>query len=1022
MRARIAILALLLVLLLSAPQFAQSGAPGPDSVSVVGNDLRFKVIQSLSVWNNTATVQVKYVNYSHSQQRLPDNYPQSLQDYFRPANSTSPYSNETMSISILPLAGAPIYFTLNGNNVTNGDGDPICNPARTDSTGVANCTMNLTGLLSCAQLTTSYRGESGARSAFQKSSESTLVCPQGSQPLSALSHTLWLGISANMYVCFPALLIMGLLLSSMYYAGRDPLSLFDITTPKIPKPGKTFKVTGGTAPMMLRSLSKTLANNARATRMDIKKVTEGYLDVYSRAMGWSKEEKAKQKSQLQKELKELMKEHAELTKKLMGADPDKYRDEIQNLVKDYLQTMERYSPNHIKQADLNRIKLDPHQMRHLKNAKDQFDKLVLKDIGEKFAMNLQIESMKKGFGARARPGGKFKRFGDKVVEGVTAGQSWTHERIEGIRVPLVGSVIRKALSVPTNIVFKGFDAMAQQRSSTLAVVGSMRDLNGALWYRAGRGKSGRLNVVGKAHRYVYEQSLLGKLYQKYHSDKETEVKGQTWAEYEKKYNVPNKKASNALDALEDHRVHSINDANNFLQLELDRLYTSFLKLNSTKGTLNPADLKRLSDIRKMEDSNAMKILRMADLLGEKGRKANNIKLAKDGKDRYPDGKTYDEHIREYAHSVAGVEGSNGLLVKLNKKTGRYVAETEGTISDEINNQVRNERFNRIRADIKKNNPGLAANEVEIEVAKELRAQKNSILDEIKDRKAIAIKEFNDKYAGISSRLTEELAHKDGEKKYCPQKESLQDKMIKFANEINIGMLKMGKSVNDAFMSMNLFGKNPTGAALTVLLGNLLFKKNGELLKGIHPFKVGNKTVSKRSDLEVSDMVVLEELFNKGSQKIQFRQAITEALNHRQNAAWNKELTKFRNEMLQVGKRGIDKVLAKPGVEVDLLEAMMISKSFGLVSAKSASFCRTSLFANLGSSAEEVSIAMSPSLKGAYVTVSDLAKLHESLERAVSRTENKLSDYGRLKSEKTTLAGPGARIPLALRKPIRKTGA
>ncbi|MCL6089055.1 MAG: hypothetical protein M1530_02720 [Candidatus Marsarchaeota archaeon] len=64
-----------------------------------------------------------------------------------------------------------------------------------------------------------------------------LVCPANAQTGSLFYLLGWSQITRNpavMAACLPLVIIMGLLMASMYYRGKDPLSLLDITTPRLP--------------------------------------------------------------------------------------------------------------------------------------------------------------------------------------------------------------------------------------------------------------------------------------------------------------------------------------------------------------------------------------------------------------------------------------------------------------------------------------------------------------------------------------------------------------------------------------------------------------------------------------------------------------------------------------------------------------------------------------------------------------------------------------------------------------------
>ncbi|MBI5051537.1 hypothetical protein HZC08_02140, partial [Candidatus Micrarchaeota archaeon] len=75
---------------------------------------------------------------------------------------------------------------------------------------------------------------------YAGASENFYLTSEGSETLKLFSKNLELGLKAkiqeNLGLCVAAFAILGLLLSSMYFSGKSPLSLLDITTPRLPSP------------------------------------------------------------------------------------------------------------------------------------------------------------------------------------------------------------------------------------------------------------------------------------------------------------------------------------------------------------------------------------------------------------------------------------------------------------------------------------------------------------------------------------------------------------------------------------------------------------------------------------------------------------------------------------------------------------------------------------------------------------------------------------------------------------------
>ena len=252
-----ALLVLALLLLSSAPRASE----GPIT------DLAYQTqISVQSVAANVAIVRITFLNLTYFSK--PDmNAARKEDDAGAAANppaAMSPTSQESQSYHADDLQGAPLYFLLEGQNVSADGSNSSCNPATSDDGGNASCTLlyyyNGTDYLkisdrkSCSSMQVIYPGETRGSIQYKPTSETFLVCPESGSALSSLGSIIMnaLESSNNLLFCFPAILIAGLLITSMYYSGRDPLSLFDLTTPRLPKT-KQARISGGSTAMAIRT-------------------------------------------------------------------------------------------------------------------------------------------------------------------------------------------------------------------------------------------------------------------------------------------------------------------------------------------------------------------------------------------------------------------------------------------------------------------------------------------------------------------------------------------------------------------------------------------------------------------------------------------------------------------------------------------------------------------------------------------------------------------------------------------------
>ncbi|VVB56475.1 Uncharacterised protein [uncultured archaeon] len=215
----------------------------------------------------------------------------------RPYGGGDQPAGDLSQTQLRPLAGAVMQVLLDGKPLTDKNGNPVCDkltaagaPGSGNAAlepGEASCyvpgglysanpnPLNRTAVAladwpTCAEVqvrlvSSPLQGKIKALHAAPQ-----IVCPSGAK-VGSLFYTLHLGDAAArsglLAACLPIFLIVGLLVASMYYRGRDPLSLFDITTPRLPTMRK-LRMKPSTMPMHLASkgrMTDRIIGRANAT-------------------------------------------------------------------------------------------------------------------------------------------------------------------------------------------------------------------------------------------------------------------------------------------------------------------------------------------------------------------------------------------------------------------------------------------------------------------------------------------------------------------------------------------------------------------------------------------------------------------------------------------------------------------------------------------------------------------------------------------------------------------------------------
>ncbi|MEM3031008.1 MAG: hypothetical protein QXH27_04695 [Candidatus Micrarchaeia archaeon] len=111
----------------------------------------------------------------------------------------------------------------------------LCGPVTTDPNGLAVCSLSgIPATSTCTNIKANYSG----REEYKPSESARLIhCPASAMPFS-LTNIFGSETQRMGYACLPLFILAGLLFSYMYVVGKSPLTLFDITTPRLPKPKK----------------------------------------------------------------------------------------------------------------------------------------------------------------------------------------------------------------------------------------------------------------------------------------------------------------------------------------------------------------------------------------------------------------------------------------------------------------------------------------------------------------------------------------------------------------------------------------------------------------------------------------------------------------------------------------------------------------------------------------------------------------------------------------------------------------
>ncbi|MFA5106479.1 MAG: hypothetical protein WC506_05990 [Candidatus Micrarchaeia archaeon] len=252
------IIGLLVLTLLLYPSFGQNvpcDICGRTTISLYYNSSSYQITAAATFVNVSSLDLLNSQDFQNDKQYLT-------------TGTGDPSSNSYgfATFDVLPLAGETLHFHF--DDPSTGAAISGCENLVTDSNGVAKCTIGTSSLAgTCKSVYVSYAGNNMAPKRLPADS-SIIVCDQNNVGVNAIGTSIANLVSdpANIVACFPISLIIGLLIASMYYSGRNPLSLFDITTPRLPKgkKAKMHKVTVGTNLLMALRLNKRQIREASA--------------------------------------------------------------------------------------------------------------------------------------------------------------------------------------------------------------------------------------------------------------------------------------------------------------------------------------------------------------------------------------------------------------------------------------------------------------------------------------------------------------------------------------------------------------------------------------------------------------------------------------------------------------------------------------------------------------------------------------------------------------------------------------
>jgi len=222
--------ALIVLMLLASAVFAQTQPSATDRtlISMAATSVSGQV-QTYKVAVHAYTISETYYRKIDDLPALQNQLDQILNDgYTDPASIEDKYD-----IELNNLARSPVYFYVDGKPAPNCPGAVL-----TDDSGMASCIISMdpavTGKEYCLPVKSEFLGSAGAKPAIT----STTLCPDNPKPTRGIGEAISSELQKpqSAMACLPLVLVLGFLISAMYFAGKNPLGLFDITTPRLPQP------------------------------------------------------------------------------------------------------------------------------------------------------------------------------------------------------------------------------------------------------------------------------------------------------------------------------------------------------------------------------------------------------------------------------------------------------------------------------------------------------------------------------------------------------------------------------------------------------------------------------------------------------------------------------------------------------------------------------------------------------------------------------------------------------------------
>jgi len=527
---------------------------------------KFNTLISVVVSNRTLDAKLIYYNMSYFSKPLPENYPKpgpndppdKLPDtFFKPPDPTKPYSQVNFSVKRMNLSNASLYFTVIVNDVTEfkvagAGGTPICDPATTNENGEAKCTVayyidasgaskEIDALETCIIAKVSFKGMSLNGYDFPSSSQSGMICPKGNNA-SAMLGTVTAGqLSANVWLCFPVIVVISLMIASMYYSGRDPLSLFDITTPRLPKV-RQFRVKASTAPQMIRSVLRKYLQMQKKMESDATKAMLMAVRVRAKKEGFSREKTADELRKAKGEVRAIFADLGKALKDAKRPTPGLTDKELSDLTRRLDTLFQKHKPGGDKNSREFRL-----WAKHYE-AVTPFIQLYN-------ATHQAMLSTKEGRGGTKN---WFTRkisnpVFDKLTDASISTETNRAMRFLG-RVPILKTIV----NTPT----KTLDAIAQYRASRSGAIVLRREIMGGVAHSIMRATK----TTDSARKLFDPNKVIGKFFKwSYKWD---------FNDYEKRHDVRNRKFKELYDPVANTRKLSIELQNTMFAKLLSQLELS----------------------------------------------------------------------------------------------------------------------------------------------------------------------------------------------------------------------------------------------------------------------------------------------------------------------------------------------------------------------------------------------------------------------------------------------------------------